>query len=138
MGGRMTSQAQAKEPLPRTEALVFIGFPLHPAGAPAVSRAEHLDDVHIPMLFLQGTRDALADLTLLTPVIERLPTATLHVVEHADHSFAVLKRSGRTGDEVMAELASRISKFLGGDAETAETAEESHAEARGRGGRLRS
>ncbi|HSJ09632.1 MAG TPA: alpha/beta family hydrolase [Longimicrobiales bacterium] len=132
MGGRMTSQAQAREPLPRTEAIVFLGFPLHPAGAPAVKRAEHLDDVHIPMLFLQGTRDALADLTLLTPIVERLPTATLHIVEHADHSFAVLKRSGRTGDEVMAELASRTAGFLCGDGGDA-----SHAEARGRGEGLR-
>jgi len=113
MGGRMTSQAQAKVPLARTEALVFLGFPLHPAGRPATKRAEHLPDVKIPMLFLQGTRDDLADLTLLTPVTDAHPHATLHIVEHADHAFAVLKRSGRTNGEVLDELAARTASFLG-------------------------
>lgn len=114
MGGRMTSQAQARSPLPRVEALVFLGFPLHPAAAPGISRAEHLARVNVPMLFLQGTRDALADLTLLEPVVAQLPTATLHIVEHADHGFDVLKRSGRSGDDVLAELAACTSAFLCG------------------------
>ena len=113
MGGRMTSQAQAKEPLPRVEALVFLGFPLHPAGAPAVTRAEHLRDVSIPMLFLQGTRDTLAELSLLEPVLLELPPATLHIVEHADHGFDVLKRSGRMGADVLRELGTAVSAFLG-------------------------
>ena len=106
MGGRMTSRAAAAEPLPGVAGLVFLGFPLHPAGQPGVSRAEHLARVGIPMLFLQGTRDTLADLTLLRPVVERLgDRATLRVVEHADHSFHVLKRSGRTDEQVLDELA---------------------------------
>jgi len=106
MGGRMTSRAAAAEPLPGVAGLVFLGFPLHPAGQPGVSRAEHLARVGIPMLFLQGTRDTLADLTLLGPVIERLgDRATLRVIEHADHSFHVLNRSGRTDEQVLDELA---------------------------------
>ena len=106
MGGRMTSRAAAAEPLPGVAGLVFLGFPLHPAGQPGVSRAEHLARVGIPMLFLQGTRDTLADLTLLRPVVERLgDRATLLVIEHADHSFHVLKRSGRTDEQVLDELA---------------------------------
>ena len=106
MGGRMTSLAAAKEALDGVRGIVFFGFPLHPAGAPAVERGEHLARVAEPMLFLQGTRDRLAGLDLLRPVIERLgPLATLHVVEGADHSFEVLKRSGRSGAEVLEELA---------------------------------
>ena len=106
MGGRMTSRAAASEPLPGVAGLVFLGFPLHPAGQPAVSRAEHLARVGIPMLFLQGTRDTLADLTLLKPVVERLgDRATLRVIDDADHSFHVLKRSGRTDEQVLDELA---------------------------------
>jgi predicted alpha/beta-hydrolase family hydrolase len=100
-GGRMTSQAQAMSPLEAVKGLVFFGFPLHPAKQPADTRAAHLDEVKIPMLFLQGTRDDLADLSLLRPVVERLkPRATLAVLEHADHSFNVLARSGRTNSEV--------------------------------------
>lgn len=114
MGGRMTSRAQSAEPLARTEALFFLGFPLHIAGKPSVERAEHLDAVRIPMLFLQGTRDALADLMLMGSVTERLGAlATLHVVDGADHSFAVLKRSGRTNAEVLDELADTTTAWLG-------------------------
>ncbi|MGZ6125768.1 MAG: alpha/beta hydrolase family protein [Myxococcales bacterium] len=105
MGGRMTSQAQALEPLPEVRGLAFVGFPLHPAGKPATDRAAHLREVRVPMLFLQGTRDELADLALLRPVVEGLGGATLHVVEDADHSFHVRKKSGRTDGEVIVDLA---------------------------------
>jgi len=106
MGGRMTSRAAASGPLPGVAGLVFLGFPLHPAGQPGVTRADHLARVDIPMLFLQGSRDTLADLTLLRPVLVRLgKRATLRVIEHADHSFHVLKRSGRTDEQVLDELA---------------------------------
>ncbi len=109
MGGRMTSLASSKEALEGARGLVFFGFPLHPAGAPAVARGEHLAAVTTPMLFLQGTRDKLADLDLLRPVVERLGSrATLHVVEGADHSFEVLKRSGRTPGDVLEELARTV------------------------------
>jgi predicted alpha/beta-hydrolase family hydrolase len=112
MGGRMTSNAAARQPLEGVRGLVFLGFPLHPPKQPATARAEHLDRVATPMLFLQGTRDDLADLGLLTGVCRRLgERATLHVVEGADHAFAVLKRSGRTGDEVLAELADRTADW---------------------------
>src|SRR5437773_8816112 len=108
-GGRMTSTAQAEEPLPGVRGLVFLGFPLHPPGRPDDKRAEHLARVQIPMLFLQGDRDEFADLTLLRPVIKRLGgRATLHLVEGGDHSFHVLKRSGRTDAEVMDEIADAI------------------------------
>jgi len=112
LGGRMTSSAAAKAPLPGVRGLVFLGFPLHAPGKPGTERAAHLEQVQIPMLFLQGTRDALADLPLVRGVAERLPQATLHVVEGGDHSFAVLKRSGRTEAEVMAELADTIVAWL--------------------------
>jgi len=105
MGGRMTSQAQALEPLSGVRGLAFVGFPLHPAGKPGTERAAHLREVDLPMLFLQGTRDDLADLALLRPVVEALPTATLHVVDDADHSFHVRKKSGRADAEVLADLA---------------------------------
>ncbi|HEX7078448.1 MAG TPA: alpha/beta family hydrolase [Candidatus Eisenbacteria bacterium] len=112
MGGRMTSRAAAAEPLEGVAGLVFLGFPLHPAGRPGVSRADHLARVDLPMLFLQGTRDTLADLALLGPVVERLgERATLRVIEHADHSFHVLKRSGRTDVEVMDELAQAMDEW---------------------------
>jgi uncharacterized protein len=114
MGGRMTSRAQAAAPLPRVEGLAFTGFPLHPAGAPGTDRADHLRDVHVPMLFLQGTRDTLADLDLMRSVCAGLgDRATLHVIEGADHGFAVLKRSGRTGDEVMGEIVGKCVAWLG-------------------------
>ena len=113
MGGRMTSRAQAAAPLSRVEALVFFGFPLHPPKKPAVDRAEHLAAVRIPMLFLQGTRDDLADLDLMHAVASDLgSTATIHIVAGADHGFAVLKRSGRTDAEVLTELADATAKFL--------------------------
>ncbi len=112
MGGRMTSNAMARAPLEGVAGLVFLGFPLHPPKQPAVSRAEHLVRVECPMLFLQGTRDDLADLELITDVCGGLgPRATLHVVEGADHSFGVLKRSGRTGEEVMEELVTSIADW---------------------------
>ncbi|WP_431015903.1 alpha/beta hydrolase family protein [Bradyrhizobium pachyrhizi] len=104
-GGRMTSHAQAKAPLAGVRGLVFLGFPLHPAGKPSSERAKHLAEVKVPMLFLQGTRDALAELDLLEPVVKGLGhRATLHLVQEADHSFHVLKRSGRNDREVMTEL----------------------------------
>jgi predicted alpha/beta-hydrolase family hydrolase len=105
-GGRMTSQAQTIEPLTGVRGLAFVGFPLHPAKQPATSRAAHLAKVEIPMLFLQGTRDDLADLTLLTPVVEKLGSrATLKRLEGADHSFHVLVRSGRNDREILEEAA---------------------------------
>jgi len=114
-GGRMTSTAQAEEPLPGVRGLVFLGFPLHPPGRPGDSRAEHLARVQIPMLFLQGDRDQFADLKLLKPVLEGLgERATLHLVEGGDHSFHVLKRSGRTDLEVMADLVETIVAWTAG------------------------
>ncbi len=108
-GGRMTSTAAAEAPLPGVKGLVFLGFPLHPPKRPDTTRAEHLARVTVPMLFLQGTRDDLADLELITGVTRALgPRATLHVVEGGDHSFAMLKRDGRTADQVMDELADTI------------------------------
>jgi predicted alpha/beta-hydrolase family hydrolase len=102
-GGRMTSQAQAEAPLPGVRGLVFLGFPLHPAGKPSADRATHLSKVRIPMLFLQGTRDTLAETQLLVPLIERLgPNATLTLTDQADHSFHVPARSGRTDEAVLA------------------------------------
>ncbi len=104
-GGRMTSQAQAKHVLPGVLGLAFFGFPLHPAGQPSRERAAHLADVHIPMLFLQGTRDKLAELDLLRAMIDGLGRrASLHTVDGADHSFHVPARSGRTDAEVMDEV----------------------------------
>jgi hypothetical protein len=109
----MTSQAQAKQPLPGVRGLVFVGFPLHPARQPSVDRAKHLADVKVPMLFLQGTRDALADLTLVREVTAPLgPGAELHVVEDADHSFRVPARSGRTDAQVLAELADTAAGWM--------------------------
>ncbi len=106
MGGRMSSQAAAERPLDGVPGLVFFGFPLHPPKQPGMKRAEHLAKVTVPMLFLQGTRDELADLKLLRPVCAKLgPRATLHVIETADHSFHVLKSSGRSDAEVLRELA---------------------------------
>jgi hypothetical protein len=114
-GGRMTSRATAAQPLAGVAGLVFLGFPLHPAGQPGVSRAAHLAQVHLPMLFLQGTRDTLADLTLLEPIIEKLgERATLRVIEHADHSFHVLKKSGRTDEQVLDELAEAVGEWQEG------------------------
>jgi predicted alpha/beta-hydrolase family hydrolase len=104
-GGRMTSQAQASAPLSGVRGLAFVGFPLHPAGKPSSDRAKHLAEVKVPMLFLQGTRDTLAELTLLEPVVAGLGArASLHIVKEADHSFHVLARSGRNDREVMTEI----------------------------------
>ena len=109
MGGRMTSLAMAQDALPGVRGLVFFGFPLHAAGRPSAERGEHLTDIQTPMLFLQGTRDALADLALLRPLLRRLGRrASLHVVEGGDHSFHVLKRSGRTAAQVLEELGQAV------------------------------
>ena len=104
-GGRMTSQTQAEAPLDGVRGLVFFGFPLHPAGAPSVERAAHLKDIEIPLLFLQGANDALADVALLRPTVAKLGRrATLKLFADADHSFHVPKRSGRSNAEVMSEV----------------------------------
>jgi predicted alpha/beta-hydrolase family hydrolase len=105
MGGRMTSKAASIEPLTGVLGLAFFGFPLHAPGKASPERGAHLAEVRLPMLFLQGTRDKLADLTLLQPLLEKLrPTPTLHVVNEADHGFHVPKRTGRTDDDVLDEL----------------------------------
>jgi uncharacterized protein len=112
-GGRMTSQAQAIEPLPGVKGLAFIGFPLHPAGKPSAERAEHLRDIKTPMLFLQGTRDELANLELLQPLIERLGArATLKLLQDADHSFHVPARTGRKDAEVRAEMLDTLAAWI--------------------------
>ncbi|MEP7176792.1 MAG: alpha/beta family hydrolase [Gemmatimonadales bacterium] len=112
LGGRMSSGAAARSPLDGVAGLAFLGFPLHPPKQPAERRADHLDAVDLPLLFLQGTRDALAELDLITGVCRRLgPKATLHVVEGADHSFSVLKRSGRSDEDVLDELAATIERW---------------------------
>lgn len=114
-GGRMTSQAQSKAPLPGAKGLAFLGFPLHAAKKPSSERAAHLADITIPMLFLQGTRDGLADLSYLKPVIAALgPKATLHEVEGSDHSFAVLKKSGRTSEEALTEVLDTLVAWIDG------------------------
>ena len=111
-GGRMTSTAAAEAPLPGLWGLVFLGFPLHPPGQPGTSRADHLDRVTVPMLFLQGTRDQFAQLPLLEPVIARLqPRAMLHLIDSGDHSFKVPKSSGRTAEDVMNGLADTIAAW---------------------------
>ena len=113
-GGRMTSQAQAAAALPGVRGLAFLGFPLHPAGRPSDERAKHLFDVRIPLLFLQGTRDALADLALLQPLIERLGAgATLRLFPEADHSFHVPARTGRKDAEVMQEMLDAMAEWIG-------------------------
>ena len=113
MGGRMTSNAMARRSIDGVRGLVFLGFPLHRPKQRDTGRAEHLTHVPSPMLFLQGTRDTLADLELITGVCHGLgPRATLHVVEGADHSFAVLKRSGRADAQVLDELADTITDWL--------------------------
>jgi predicted alpha/beta-hydrolase family hydrolase len=113
-GGRMTSQAQAAAPLPGVRGLAFVGFPLHPAGKPSTDRADHLARIELPMLFLQGTRDGLAEVALIEPVVQRLgPRATLHLVDGADHSFHVLARSGRNDREAMAEILDVFARWAG-------------------------
>lgn len=112
MGGRMTSTAASQESLGGVKGLAFFGFPLHAAGRPSAERGAHLADVRLPMLFLQGTRDDLADLSLLEPLLARLePHPTLHVIEGADHSFHVPKRSGRTDAEVLEEICGRFADW---------------------------
>jgi uncharacterized protein len=104
-GGRMTSGAAAKS-LPGARGLVFLGFPLHPPGKPGTERADHLDSVKVPMLFLQGTRDQFAQLDLITTVCRRLsPRATLHLIDEGDHSFNVPRRTGRSSTSVIDDLA---------------------------------
>jgi len=125
MGGRMTSEAAAERLLPGVRGIVLFGFPLHPPKQPGTKRAEHLARVNVPMLFLQGTRDELAHLKLLKPICEELnthpseprmgqPRATLHVIETADHSFHVLKKSGRSHEEVLRELAETTAAWAKG------------------------
>lgn len=115
LGGRMTSQTQVEEALGGVRGLVFLGFPLHPKGKPGTDRAEHLAGVTVPMLFVQGSRDELADLELLRPVVKELGgDAELHVVEGADHGFGVRKKDGRSGDEVLAEVTETVAAWIGG------------------------
>jgi uncharacterized protein len=112
-GGRMTSQAQAAEPLPGVRGLVFLGFPLHPPGKPSNERAKHLFEVTIPMLFLQGTRDEFAELSLLEPLCRELGSlASLRLFQDADHSFHVPARSGRKDPEVRAELLDALAEWM--------------------------
>ena len=114
MGGRMTSHAAAEGLLPEIKGIVFFGFPLHPPKQPSTKRADHLTEVEMPMLFLQGTRDTLAELTLLRPVCAKLGArATLQIIETADHSFHVLKSSGKSDAEVMRELAQTAGLWMG-------------------------
>jgi len=113
LGGRMTSTAAAQSPLAGVRGLVFLGFPLHATGQSGSERGAHLREVGVPMLFLQGTRDPLADLELVKPLCASLGArATLHVVEGGDHSFHVLKRSGRSDEEVQDELADTIVRWM--------------------------
>jgi predicted alpha/beta-hydrolase family hydrolase len=112
-GGRMTSQAQAESPMPGVRGLVFLGFPLHPAGKPSDERAAHLSDVAVPMLFLQGTRDELADLALLKPLVKHLGSrATLQLYDDADHSFHVPARTGRKDARVLEEVLDAMAKWI--------------------------
>ena len=112
-GGRMTSQAQAAAPLPGVRGLIFLGFPLHPAGRPADERGKHLLDVRVPMLFLQGTRDDLANLELMQALVEQLgDRATLKLYQDADHSFHVLARTGRKDAEIMAEMLDATASWI--------------------------
>ena len=112
-GGRMTSQAQAEAALPGVRGLAFLGFPLHPAGKPGIERAAHLKQVHIPMLFVSGDRDALADLPLLRPVVEGLgDRVTLHVIRDADHSLKVRASSGRSSAEAEAEALDAMAEWM--------------------------
>lgn len=115
-GGRMTSQAQALDPLPNVRGLIFFAFPLHPAGKPGDERAKHLDGVAIPTLFLQGTNDALASLDLLKPVTKKLgKRASLALFDQADHSFHVPAKSGRKDPEVLAEILDTAANWIAGN-----------------------
>lgn len=113
MGGRMTSQAAAANPLEEVKGLIFFGFPLHAPGKESIERAEHLFNVTVPMLFLQGTRDKLAKLDLLKPIVTKLGgKAELSIIEGADHSFHLLKSSGRSDDEVLKEIAKIVREWI--------------------------
>src|SRR5262244_1076148 len=113
MGGRMTSLAAAKEPLNSVRGLIYLGFPLHAAGKPSAERANHLFDIKLPMLFLQGSRDALADLKLLKPLCARLgKRVELFVIEGGDHSFHLLKSSGRSDDQALDEAALKVGSWI--------------------------
>ncbi|MFI5206923.1 MAG: alpha/beta family hydrolase [Gemmatimonadales bacterium] len=113
-GGRMTSNAQAESPLPGVRGLAFLGFPLHPPGKPSIARADHLDRVTAPMLFVQGTRDEFAEPRLLMQVLARLgPRASLYSIEGGDHSFNVPKSTGRSKDDVLEELGEAITGWAG-------------------------
>jgi predicted alpha/beta-hydrolase family hydrolase len=114
MGGRISSHVAANDPPGNVLGLVFLGYPLHPPKQPDSKRAEHLYDIDLPMLFLQGTRDDLADLDLLRPIVDALGSrTTMHVVDGADHSFKMLKRSGREQDEVLDEIADAVGRWAG-------------------------
>lgn len=114
-GGRMTSLAAAEEPLPQVQGLIFFGFPLHPSGKPDTTRAAHLTDITVPTLFLSGTRDKLAQLELLQPVCDKLgDKATLHLLDTADHSFKVLKRSRKSDEDIYIEMARVIKTWTSG------------------------
>lgn len=117
LGGRMTSTAASQEALPGVKGLVFFGFPLHAPGRPSSERGDHLFKIPLPMLFLQGTRDTLADLTLMRSLCDRLKKrgpVRLHIIDGADHGFHVPKKSGRTAEEVLDELASVVSEWASG------------------------
>lgn len=112
-GGRMTSQAQALLPITDVQGLVFLGFPLHPAGRPGSERADHLSEIQIPMLFVSGDRDALADMDLLRPVIRTLgDRAFLHVISEGDHSFKVPNKSGRTSADAEIEVLDAVAGWI--------------------------
>jgi hypothetical protein len=113
-GGRMTSQAQAKAPLAGVRGLVLFAFPLHPPGKPSTERAEHLKEVSVPMLFLQGTRDEFAMFDLLRPAVAKLGRrATLKLFDDADHSFHVPAKTGRKDAEMMAEILDAAADWMG-------------------------
>ena len=113
-GGRMTSQAQSLAPIANVRGLIFLGFPLHPAGAPAIDRADHLATIEVPMLFISGDRDALADVSLLRPLVESLGArAGLCTIEGGDHGLRVLAKSGRTSEQAQAEALDAIAKWIG-------------------------
>lgn len=112
LGGRMTSLAAAAHPLERVRGLIFFGFPLHAPGKASAERGRHLANVAVPMLFLQGSRDTLADLKLLKPLCDRLgDRAELHVVAGGDHSFHMLKSAGRSDDEILDDVARKVASW---------------------------
>jgi predicted alpha/beta-hydrolase family hydrolase len=114
-GGRMTSQAQALQPLPGVRGLAFLGFPLHPAGKPGIERADHLEQIEIPMLFVSGSRDALAEMDLLKPLVAGLgEAAALYVVDQGDHGLRVPAKSGRTSEDAQGEALDAIGKWMKG------------------------